>query len=68
MLMAIIFCGFGYAEGGVLSKKNWWMAGHLLGAYFVTTFYAISDYFLYASFISEHIYISFSRSYLCVFI
>ncbi len=21
MLMAIIFCGFGYAEGGVLSKK-----------------------------------------------
>ncbi len=49
-------------------KKNRGVAGHLLGANFVTTFYAVSDYFLYASFISERIYISFGRPYLCVFI
>lgn len=67
MLMAIIFVALAMQKA-VYFQKNWWMAGHLLGAYFVTTFYAISDYFLYASFISEHIYISFSRSYLCVFI
>ena len=39
MLIAIILCGFGYAEGGVLSK-NRWMAGDLLGAYFSFTDYA----------------------------
>ena len=39
MLIAIILCGFGYAEGGVLSK-NRWMAGDLLGTYFSFADYA----------------------------
>ena len=67
MLMAIILCGFGYAEGGVLSRKIGWqvicwaLILSLPFMLFLTIFY------MPASFQSVSTS-SFSRSYLYVFI